>query len=468
MNFAGQPQFPWLQAKHAENEDGQETPSSSSDEGPDINPAELMKNPQPALPRAAAQPKRWSPQQQQKPASVWSSPRRKGWGHQNSGPRSARRGRGAAQNLAVPIAAPQAPPRQRKANTTLSASPLQSKPAVMLRAVVPQSNPLHRPPPPQPKPSVAPRAPPVRKTTAVRGSQQDGAKPNPWSMQRNIRKPNAWARRGNSQQQSPRIGVNSQRASSIPGPPKAKPLQQRAVNPRRAKSREPSQTAVIPDLEGKLETARLPRAKPSQQRGANLRLANPQPHSQAAVIPDFQGKLETARMENQKKYQPFPRQQPSRFVNEQQYQQLVPQQHLGMGNQPWLQNPASQRPVRMVRQPGPQLSPEKARPRYVHSQVSQRHHVRKGYEQPLKAEIYAEGNTQEGVSPARKKDDAKRLQAVVPDLSETPEGAAPMASRVAVGRGPVHTTSEGCSTWVNETGCHCPQWGRTSSGKEQE
>lgn len=346
----------------------------------------------------------------------------------------------------------------------------------MLRAAAPQSNPLHRPPPPQPKPSVAPRAPPARKTAAVRGSQQaamsDGARQNPWSVQRNVRKPNAWARRGNSQQQSPRIGVNSQRASPIPGPPKAKPSQQRAVNLRQAKSREWSQTAVIPDLEGKLETARLPRAKPSQQRGANLRAANPQPHSQAAVIPDFRGKLETARMENQRKYQPSQRQQPSRFVNEQKYQQRAPEQPLGLGNQPWSQNPASQRPVRMVRRPSPQLAPEQAHrhsPQYVQPKVSQRHHGRKGYEQPLKAEIYAEGNTLEGVAPARKGDDAKRLQAVVPDLSETPEGAAPMASRVAVGRWPIHTTSEGCSTWVNETGCHCkPQWGSTSYAKEQE
>jgi len=433
MNFAGQPQFPWLQAKYDENEIGQETPPSSSDEGPEPNPAEFIRNPQPALPRAANQPKRWPPQQQQKP-SAWSVPRKQGWGQQNSRPRSAQRGRGVAQKRAVPMAAPQAPPPQLKSSIVPRAPPSQSKPAVMLRALAPQSNPVRRSPP-QPKPSYVPRAPPERKTAAVRGSQRavipDGAKANPWTVRRNVGKQNAWARRGNSQQQRSPVG-NSQRASPIPGPPKA---------------------------------------KPSQQRAASLRQAQPQPRSQSAVIPDLQGKLETARMENQRHYQPAPIQQPVSIVNEQKYQQLAPPQPSGMVNQPLMQDPAFQRPVRMVRQPYPQFASEQVQGRgahYAQPQVSQRHHL-KGSQQPLKAVIYAEGNTLEGVSEARKRSNAQRLQAVVPDLSGTPEGAVPEASRAPVGDRPLHTTSEGCSTWVDETGCHCkPTWRSTSNEKEQE
>lgn len=443
MDFAGHPQYKWLQPKYAENEVGQETPPSSSDDEPEPNPAEFIRNPQPALPRSADQPRRLPSQQQQKP-SAWGAPRKPAWGQKNSGVWSARRGRGAAQKMAVPIAAPSVPSSHYKSNIVHSAPAAKSKPAVMLRALKPQSEPkpVRLMPQLQSKPSTVPRAPPARKTAAARGRQQamisDVSKQNPWTVRRNLSKQNSWANRGNSQQQNSRVNKNSQRASSIPGPPKVKPSNRRATGARYAQPQQVSETAVIPDLEGKLET---------------LRMENQHRHKQSALH------------------------QPARIVN-QYKQQRAPVQPVTMVNHPVIQAPAQQRPVRMERQPAhPQFSPEqahRARQQYAPQHIGQRHHVQhiehqpNIEQQPLEAVIYEEGYTPEGMAAARRQREGQRLEAVVTDFSGTPEGVAPVEQRAPVGDQPLHSTSEGCWTWVEETGCHCQRWENTTYQKKQE
>jgi len=260
----------------------------------------------------------------------------------------------------------------------------------------------------------------------------DVSKPNPWTVRRNLSKQNSWGSRVDSQQQNSRVSVNSQRASSIPGPPKGKPSH-------------------------RLATGQI--------------YAQPQQLPQTAVIPDLQGKLETLRMENQHRRQQQVLNQPARNVNQYKHQQRIPVQPLPIVNQPVIQEPVLQPPVRMARQrPNPQFAPaqaNRARQQYAPQHVGQRHHIQHIEEEPLEAVVYEEGYTPEGVAAARRESEGPRLRAVVTDFSGTPEGAPPVVQRAPVGDQAIHSTSEGCWTWVEETGCHCKRYGGTNEKKQE-